>query len=309
MFTLRKSAAIVLPILGVLLALSKAHAQLPEPERLYEAALYQLEAVGDYEEAITLFDRVAREYPENKPLAAKALLKLGLCYERLGSQKAEETYTRIIRQFPDQAAQVAEARTRLAALHQQKEAVGQSVQLSVPELSLSLSPDGSKMAVLDMSIGQNIGVYDFDSQKVELVTRFRWVETPDDGWTAGAIWSPDGKELAYWKGDWKSDSGGIWASTLDGNARLLYGRASAIMAPCQWLPDASGIVTVVADSTGNTLGIVPRSGGHFKPLKNACTDGSEPPPSAPRRERLPRRTVHCVPGRSGGDPGYSHHEH
>ena len=76
-------------------------AQVSEAEKLYEQGIYQLEAAGNFEEAITIFNRVVNEYASDKPVAAKALLKLGLCYERMGSQKAEEAYTRIIEKFPE----------------------------------------------------------------------------------------------------------------------------------------------------------------------------------------------------------------
>jgi tetratricopeptide (TPR) repeat protein len=108
----------------MVLLTSKAQAQISESGKLYEQGIYQLEAAGNFEEAILLFNRVVNEHPTDKPLAAKALLKLGLCYERQGSQKAEEAYTLIIEKFADQAQQVAEARERLAALHQQTEGAG-----------------------------------------------------------------------------------------------------------------------------------------------------------------------------------------
>jgi len=267
----RSLLPLLLSLAGVALIVSVASGQLSEGEKLYESGVYQMEAVGNFEEAIALFDRVAKEYRSNEALAAKALLKLGLCYERLGSQKAEEAYNRIINQFPGQPAQVAEARARLAALQEQKESVGQSIQISSGDASvtsLCLSPDGTKMAVLDYSIGQNIGYYDVSTKKVELVTRYHWEEGLDAGWTNNASWSPDGKELAYWKGEIGSDSGGVWVSTLDGNARWLYGRAAARMALCQWLPDASGIVTVIADSAGYSLGVVSTKGDGFRILRS-----------------------------------------
>jgi len=61
------------------------YAQITEAEKLYEQGIYQLEGVGDFEEAINYFNKVVNEYPADKEIAAKALLKKGFCYERLGS--------------------------------------------------------------------------------------------------------------------------------------------------------------------------------------------------------------------------------
>ena len=101
-------------VFATALIASSLHAQLSEAEKLYEAGIYQLEAVGNFDQAITIFNRVAKEFATNKPISAKALVKLGLCYERLGSQKAQEAYQRVIRDYGDQREAAAEARTLLS---------------------------------------------------------------------------------------------------------------------------------------------------------------------------------------------------
>ena len=51
-----------------------------------------------------------------RSLAARALVYLGTCYERLGNQRARQAYRRVLDQFSDQRAAVTEARARLVAL-------------------------------------------------------------------------------------------------------------------------------------------------------------------------------------------------
>ncbi|MBE0678649.1 MAG: tetratricopeptide repeat protein [Bacteroidales bacterium] len=228
---------------------------------MYEEGIYQLEAAGNFDEAILLFNRVVKEYSSNKQVAAKALLKLGFCYERQGSQLAEEAYIQIIEKFSDQSQQVAQARERLTSLHQQSVGAGQTIKLDrgIVETN-SLSPDGTKMAGTDFSEGQNVAVYDFTTKELKLVTHNNW----HNAWTYYPIWSPDGNEIAYIQAGWKqTDPYSLWVSTLDGKARLIYENSNpgSMIFPREWLPNGEGVVVALQDGKNYSLAIVPVSGG------------------------------------------------
>jgi len=95
---------------------------------LLGAALHQEEVEGNLEAAIEMYKKLLAEFPGNRPLAAKAQLHLGLCYEKLGEAQAKEAraaYERVVREFADQAEIVAQARVRLAALAGGRRRVGQ----------------------------------------------------------------------------------------------------------------------------------------------------------------------------------------
>ena len=53
---------------------------------------------------------------KDESLAAKAQLRIGICYEKLGSQEARKAYQRLIADYPGQKEEVALARDRLARL-------------------------------------------------------------------------------------------------------------------------------------------------------------------------------------------------
>ena len=249
--------------------ITQSQAQVSEAEELYEQGIYQLEAAGDFEEAITLFSRIVTEYPGDKSTAAKALLKLGLCYERQGSQKAEDAYEQIIEKFADQTPQVAEARQRLSALRQHDEPTGQTVKIIYDEgvtQSNCLSPDGSKMAIVDFSEGQNIAYYDFTIRERKLVTHYNWF----DFWTFWPLWSPDGKELVYIKSGWKTNSPhALCVMSQDGKERTLYQNQApgSKIYPAEWMPTGTGIIATLQDSLGFRLAIIPIDGGDVQILK------------------------------------------
>ena len=83
---------------------------------LLGAALHQEEVEGNLEAAIETYKKILADFPDNRPMAARALLQMGQCYEKLGKDEARKAYERLVRDYADQSEQVKLARTRLAAL-------------------------------------------------------------------------------------------------------------------------------------------------------------------------------------------------
>src|SRR5262245_21919614 len=69
---------------------------------------------GDLKGAIEQYKRIANNAAGNRSIAAKALLQMGQCYEKLGHAEARRVYERVMRDFADQQRIVAQARARLA---------------------------------------------------------------------------------------------------------------------------------------------------------------------------------------------------
>jgi len=84
--------------------------------QLYEKALYLEEARGELQGAIDIYIQLAENQDADKSLQAKALLHMGLCYEKLGSEKARQAYRDVINRFPEQAEETAIARERMTSL-------------------------------------------------------------------------------------------------------------------------------------------------------------------------------------------------
>ena len=94
----------------------------PQPARaqsgqeLFQQALVKERADGELKQAIALYEQIVREFSADRRLTASALVRMGECYEKLGSGEAERAYLRVVREYADQTELVARARERLQAL-------------------------------------------------------------------------------------------------------------------------------------------------------------------------------------------------
>jgi tetratricopeptide (TPR) repeat protein len=83
---------------------------------VFEQALAKERVEGNLTEAIKLYERVVTEFAADRALAARALVQIGLSYEKLGRDEAVRAYERLVRDFADQQDAVVQARARLAIL-------------------------------------------------------------------------------------------------------------------------------------------------------------------------------------------------
>jgi hypothetical protein len=83
---------------------------------LFQKALTAERAAGNLEEAIKLYQRIAKEFASDRALAAKAIVQEARCYEKLGQNKAIRLYEQVAREYKDQPEPSAAANARLAAL-------------------------------------------------------------------------------------------------------------------------------------------------------------------------------------------------
>ena len=86
---------------------------------MLEAAVQAQLVDGDLGRAIKLYQKIVANFGDERPVAAKALLDLGQCYEQLGDPKARSTYERLLREYGDRTREASAARTRLAGLEEE----------------------------------------------------------------------------------------------------------------------------------------------------------------------------------------------
>ena len=175
------------------------------PELVFQQGLVKEEGEGSLLEAIELYIKIVDNQDADKSIKAKALLHVGLCYEKLGRTEATEAYQNLVDNFPGQKNEVAIARERLNRLIPTAEKVSniplepKFTKINIPtklSWSVKLSPDGKDLALISdkklwkMPLSGNLGP-NYPGTPVQLNTGDIEVE-----WT-GLAWSGDGKWIAF----------------------------------------------------------------------------------------------------------------
>ncbi|UCC84478.1 MAG: PD40 domain-containing protein [Gemmatimonadota bacterium] len=170
-------------------------------EELYQAGLYQEEVQGNLESAIEIYRRILDDFSGNRTVGAKAQLHVGLCYEKLGLQEAQQAYRRVIDEFPEHTDEVAVARDRLAGIERSLAELNRQPSFRKIEIASNprngvLSPDGSKLAFISEGAVWVVPLHgrvgpDIAGEPVRLA------EVPGV-WDTGSLmaWSADGQWIA-----------------------------------------------------------------------------------------------------------------
>jgi Tol biopolymer transport system component len=235
---------LALTILAGLLTASSATPQKDDQAEVLIQAAHQKQLVeGQLEQAIQLYKRIVQEHAGNRTVAARALLEMGECYEKLGNTEARKAYERLVRDYGDQNEAAAQARARLAAISSQavsgsSEMVTRRVWAGPGEyIGGSLSPDGRYLSCVDWATG-DLAIRDLATGKLCHLTN-----TTESGESAFfSTISPDGKEVAYiWFGKNGPD---LRLVRWDGSApRVLYASKGVYPFPMGWSPDGKHILT------------------------------------------------------------------
>jgi Tol biopolymer transport system component len=247
--TVMKKVSIVI-IVGLLVALSAAMAPPQSGHDLFQKALVKERTEGNLEGAIQLYQRIVREFSNDRPVAAKALLQIGQCYEKLGKDEARKAYERLLRDYADQAEQVKVARSRLAALAGPSPTTLTARRLENPPADAqgsTVSPDGHYLSFWDWQT-EDLAVRDLQTGKDRRLTN------ESTSWAGKPTWSPDGKQVAF---AWYIGSGAESAAELrlvgrdGGKPRVLshYGRGEEL-GSIDWSPDGKQILASTSRENG-----------------------------------------------------------
>ena len=99
--------AVIALLMSVLLS-----AQTPRSADAHlKAAQHKEEVEGDLKGAIEDYAKIAQG--SDRAIAARALIRMAECYQKLGQSESRAVYERIVREFADQKDSVTLARTRL----------------------------------------------------------------------------------------------------------------------------------------------------------------------------------------------------
>jgi Tol biopolymer transport system component len=260
--------------LSLVLALGLGAALVPAADRAQERrlqeAIHLMETKGDYPAAIKAFEELAKG--SERAVAARALLYLGLCHEKLGKAEAQKAYERLLREFADQSDVVPQARERLAALERAAgaakgvETVVRRVWENAKDDSGAPSPDGKYLSYVDWDTG-DLAIRELATGKNRRLTN-NLKDSPEYAYES--IWSPDGQQIAYiWnKKEQKKD---LRTIRLDGSEpRVLYANEEVTyVLPSDWSPDGKQILALLRrkDRT-NQIVLVSVADGSVRILKS-----------------------------------------
>ncbi len=245
---------------ALLLSLSSLAAQ-QGAGRIYQEAFFLEQGRGDLESAIDLYEKLVREFPANKTLAARSLLRLGICYEILGQEKAAEAYQTILDEYSDQPEIVVQARRKLDQLLRKQKRIEQEQSppsMQLRELTLkegeliytpaaTLSRDGIHLVYEEMVRPYALVVSDLSSGTKSVV---RASNLPTESMAGRYRWSHDGTRLAYQVRDVLSSS--IWLYNLaDARSSRWVGPIQGRLALLDWGPEDDSILGRVWTASGD----------------------------------------------------------
>ena len=239
---------------------------------LYQQALRKENVEGDLRAAIELYQRIAREFAEDRALVARALVHMGLSYEKLGEPEAQAVYQRVLRDYADQRDAVQQAQARIAAADsrvQQDGLVARRV-WDGPEVDLfgAVSSDGQLLTYVDWSTG-DLAIRDLTTGETRRLTNTGYPE-----YAMFSILSPDGTRVAYeWSGA-TAPGESRWELRIIGvdgsEPRVLYhDPGGPLVEPKAWTPDGAHIlaVSVREDQTAQIV-LISVADGSVRVLKS-----------------------------------------
>jgi Tol biopolymer transport system component len=191
---------------------------------------------GDLKGAIEQYKKIVADHGGNRAVAAKALLRLGGCYEKLGRDEAQKTYQQLINDYPDQAAEVASARQKLAGLAEaSREQASRPVfrKITVPgkiSPGAQLSSDGTRLAMVS---GGDIWVVNLQGKVApEIAGVPERLTQGANASSAGLTWSGNGQWIAF--NENKVPTGDIYVLPASGGALRKVPRAVPLLGGAPW---------------------------------------------------------------------------
>ncbi len=250
---------------------------------MLEAAVQAQLVDGDLGRAIKLYQKIVANFGDERPVAAKALLDLGQCYEQLGDPKARSTYERLLREYGDRTREASAARTRLAGLEEEP-AVEDPSEVIVREVWERPQPGlSSNFGNPRFVIFSDLAVLKWNQDQEKPETR-RLSSAARSA--AYPVLSPDQRQVAHlsWSGDLEKSLSQIRQSRaglrsaaelrivgVDGSEdRAVYRSGDTPwLRPLAWSPDGEQVLTVLERRDGtNEMALVSAEDGSERVLKS-----------------------------------------
>lgn len=246
--TLRRWTAI--PGAALLIMCVAVAQQAERADLMMEAAARKERVDGDLKAAIEEYRKVASRFAKQPEVAAKALLQMGQCQEKLGQAEARKSYERIVREFGAQPAAI-QARARLAALRGAgTESRPRLVWDDAIDLWGTVSADGRYLSFVDWETG-DVAVRDLRTGTNRRATNHGgYLKARAEA--GGNVISPDGSRIAY---TWERFDAASMANKaielrvtgVDGRGDTLLKQVRGWIEPQGWSPDGNRIAALLQE--------------------------------------------------------------
>ena len=238
---------------------------------------------GNLKAAIERYQQIVTTFGSDRPVVAKALVRMGQCYEKLGEaqvSEARKAYERVVREFADQKDAAEQARTLLAAGTR-----GRAAPTGVSEEQVWVLDENPRPAPRQPSLdGRYIPYTDIGGQRVklhDLVTgENRVIVERESGFFFGVpVVSPDGKQFAYTRFRRPPLAGSDFElrfASIDGSGtKVLTTDKENGASALAWSPDGRHILARIGNSSvGVSLQLVPVAGGSARVVTASGEDSN-----------------------------------
>src|SRR6266508_2894974 len=162
-----------------------------------KAAQQKAEVEGDLKGAIEAYKKVVASAGANRALAAQALLRMAECYQKLGDAEARRIYERVIREYGDQKELVALAQTRVGVTDTTRMTSRRVSTVRVGGVGYgTVSPDGKYFPFTNWENG-DLYLRDLVTGADRRLTNSSGLLSRPSQFAVQAAFSKDGKQLAY----------------------------------------------------------------------------------------------------------------
>ena len=264
-----RTQTFAIPLAMAVAFLAPAAAQ--DVEVALQRAIQKETVSGDLKAAIQEYKKIAANAGGNRAVAAKALVHMAECYQKMGDAEARKIYEQVVREYADQKETVTLARARLGQSGPHPAGiVARQVWAPALDTEGAPSPDGRFLTYVDWSTG-NLGIRNLATGEVrDLTNKGSWSDS--GAYPLFSIFSPDGKQVAY---AWDPNEGMLYelrivAAGAGGKPRVLYHNPETqYVQPHHWSPDGKQILALMTkrDRT-NQMVLVSVADGSTRVLKS-----------------------------------------
>ncbi|MFC2096773.1 tetratricopeptide repeat protein [Bacteroidota bacterium] len=229
-------------------------------EQLFQKGVIKEEGEGSLLEAIDIYNQVVEDKKAKLSLQAKALLRIGLCYEKLGKDEATEAYQKLVKDYPGQKGEVKIAKERLEQLILIAEEfkgirIKQIRKKPYGEYLGTVSADGRFLSYVDWekSAG-DIAIHNFLTGENQILSNDASYDNPQHFAEENSI-SKNGKHVAYkWFGANNTDELRV-VDVGNPSPRTLYNTKDEKLSLITWLSDNKFIILKYGDPNNQICSI------------------------------------------------------